>query len=54
MIRGGISLIMAAAIYFFVLPEPIIWLAPLFIAALVVVRWSVRPADWDGEDDSTD
>jgi len=50
LIRGGITAIMAGVIYFALVPEPLIWLAPVVVSALVVTRWVVRPETLDDLD----
>jgi Flp pilus assembly protein TadB len=50
LIRGGITAIMAGVIYFALVPEPLIWLAPVVVSALVVMRWVVRPETLDDLD----
>lgn len=47
LIRGGITTVMAAVIYFALVDEPIVWLAPVVISGLVMLRWAIRPDDLD-------
>lgn len=49
LIRGGITLVMAGVIYFVLVPEPLIWLAPVAVSGLVVLRWALRPETWDDQ-----
>ena len=51
-IRGGITLIMAIVAYAFLDASAWVLLIPVGIAALVVMRWSVRPASLDDDDDA--
>ncbi len=44
-IRGGIMTIVAATSYFFLNAPALIWLLPVVIGALVVLRWTLRPPD---------
>jgi len=41
MIRGGMTLIIVAILYFAFDLEPIIWLLPVVVAALVWIKWRV-------------
>ena len=47
LIRGGITTVMAAVIYGTLQREPLIWLAPVVVMALVLVRWAL----WAGDDE---
>ncbi len=47
LIRGGLTAVMAAIVYFALLHDPVIWVAPLLVSALVLLRWGVRPEDRD-------
>ncbi len=49
LIRGGITAVMAAVIYFAFVDEPLIWLAPVVIVALVLLRWALRPEGLDDQ-----
>jgi len=49
LIRGGITTLMAGVIYFVLVPEPLIWLAPVVVSGLVVLRWVLRPETWDDQ-----
>lgn len=51
-IRGGITLVMAVVFYLYLDASSWVLLVPLIIAALVVVRWSVRPSMMDDDDPS--
>ena len=42
-IRGGSMTIMAAISYFILGAAPWVWLIPLAIAALVLLKWALRP-----------
>ena len=44
-IRGGVTTIMAGVIYFAIMREPLVWLAPVVVMALVLLRWAWRPED---------
>ncbi|NLG28811.1 MAG: hypothetical protein GX557_12935 [Chloroflexi bacterium] len=45
LIRGGIMTIVAAASYFVLHADAWIWLLPVVISLLVIVRWALRPSD---------
>ena len=49
-IRGGITLIISAVAYFALDADLWIWLFPVVIVALVLAKWSVRPAELDDPD----
>jgi len=49
-IRGGITLVMAVVFYVYLDASPWVLAVPLIIAALVVMRWSVRPSVMDDDD----
>ena len=48
-IRGGMTTILVAVFYFALDLDPWIWLVPVGIVALVLLRWAVRPSILDGE-----
>lgn len=48
-IRGGVTTIVAAIAVLFLRAEPWIWLLPVGVVALVVLRWLTAPE----EDDDT-
>ncbi|MHB0857840.1 MAG: hypothetical protein ACYC5M_09750 [Anaerolineae bacterium] len=52
LIRGGVMLLVASISYFFLDAGSWVWLIPVFVAALVMVKWLVRPRD--DEDDGVD
>jgi len=49
MIRGGMTTVLVAVLYFALDLDPWIWLAPVAIVALVLLRWAVRPEMLDEE-----
>ncbi len=49
MIRGGVMTIVAAIAYFILHAQAWIWLFPVFISALVLMKWIVRPEGLDEE-----
>ena len=51
LLRGGITAIMAAVIYFELVREPLVWLAPVAVSGLVLLRWAIRPEGLDPEDE---
>jgi hypothetical protein len=49
LIRGGMTTVLVAVLYFAEELSPWVWLIPPAIIGLVLLRWAVRRADW-GED----
>jgi hypothetical protein len=45
LIRGGVMSIVAGVSYFILKVDAWIWLLPVVISALVVVRWAARPPE---------
>jgi len=45
LIRGGVMTIVAAVSYFILRVDAWIWLLPVVISALVIVRWAARPPE---------
>ncbi len=50
-IRSGVMTIIAAITYFILDAEPWVWLIPVGIAALVLLKWATRPKETE-EDES--
>lgn len=48
-IRAGIMTLVAAIAYFLLGQGPWVWLIPLGVAALVLVKWASRPKEEDEE-----
>ena len=51
LIRGGLTTIIIAVATFFLGVDPWVWVIPPAIAALTILKWTVRPADVDGGED---
>ena len=47
LIRGGMTTIMVAILYFSLDIDPWVWIIPVAVAGMVVLRWSLRPASFD-------
>ena len=50
LIRAGTMTIVVAVLYFFLGLDPKVWLVPVAIAALVCIKWTLRPPDHDQGD----
>jgi hypothetical protein len=48
-IRGGMTTIIVAVVYFFLDASPWVWIAPPAVILLVVLKWAVRPQDLDAD-----
>jgi hypothetical protein len=53
LLRAGTISIFAAICYFRLGADAWVWYIPLAVAALVLLKWAVRPKDLD-EDEDTD
>jgi hypothetical protein len=51
MIRGGMTLLIAAICAFTLRVSPWIWVLPVGVSALVLLKWALRPPD-DTDDDN--
>ena len=49
LIRGGMTTIMVATLYFALDIDPMIWLLPLAVVALVWIKWRVAGRDKDAD-----
>ena len=45
LIRGGMTAVLAAITYFVLGIDPWVWLLPVGVTALVVLKWAVRPKE---------
>jgi hypothetical protein len=50
-IRGGMTFMLAAIAYFVLDGPGWIWWLPVFISAMVLLRWALRPKNWDEEEE---
>jgi len=51
LIRGGMTTVLVAVLYFALDLDPWIWLVPAAIVALVLLRWAVRPEMLDEDEE---
>jgi len=51
MIRGGMTTVLVAVLYFALDLDPWIWLVPVAIVGLVLLRWAVRPGMLDEDEE---
>jgi hypothetical protein len=50
-LRGGITAIMTAIAIFYLDGELWLWIFPVIVVAMTVLKWVVRPPAWDDEED---
>ena len=52
-IRTGITVIMVAVATLFLQVDPLVWIVPPALALVTLLKWAVRPADEDEDQEGS-